>query len=317
MTQESAVSPEGFRSLDLADMIAMLETVGEPVDPRTGIDTESLRTRFPRLGEVAMTDLEVPGSREGLAARSYVDPTASPSGSALVWVHGGAFLGGHLDMPEANWVAMELASAGVPVLSIDYTKCIRGVHYPVPSDDVLSVWRFASANSLDLLGVAPDRLHVGGASAGATLTAGAVRRLADSDEPVPAGLLLVYPALHPDSTDPDALVDASSAPAIAFNYAGTPEALGDPAAFPGLGTGDGYPPALIVACELDGFLPSATHFADTLRSAGVDVALRVEIGADHGHIDEPADETAIRTITAMSEWLHRESAGRSGTTASG
>ena len=44
-------------------------------------------------------------------------------------------IGGHLDIPESNWVAHELASRGIPVLSVDYTKCLGGVHYPVPVDE--------------------------------------------------------------------------------------------------------------------------------------------------------------------------------------
>ena len=61
-----------------------------------------------------------------------------------MWVHGGAFMGGYLDMPESNWVALELAARGIPVFAVDYTKCLGDVHYPVPSDDVLAAWRHAA-----------------------------------------------------------------------------------------------------------------------------------------------------------------------------
>ena len=47
-------------------------------------------------------------------------------------------------------------------------------------------------------GVGPDAVLLGGASAGGNLTAGAVARLRDAGEPVPAGLVLVYPVVHPN-----------------------------------------------------------------------------------------------------------------------
>ncbi len=41
-------------------------------------------------------------------------------GARLVWAHGGGFVAGDLDMPEADWVARTLAARGVTVVSIDY-----------------------------------------------------------------------------------------------------------------------------------------------------------------------------------------------------
>ena len=88
-----------------------------------------------------MSDLIVESPHGPQPARVYRDETATPTGRALVWVHGGAFIGGYLDMPESNWVALELAARGIPVFAVDYTKCLGDVHYPVPSDDVLAAWR--------------------------------------------------------------------------------------------------------------------------------------------------------------------------------
>ncbi len=115
-----------------------------------------------------------------------------------MWVHGGAFIGGNLDMPESNWVARELAARGIPVVAVDYTKCLGEVHYPVPSDDVLAAWRHVRDAAVELLGVPAEQVALGGASAGGTLTAGAVTRLRDAGEPLPAALVLVYPLVHPN-----------------------------------------------------------------------------------------------------------------------
>jgi acetyl esterase len=223
---------------------------------------------------------------------------------ALVWAHGGAFLGGHLDMPESHWVALELAAAGIPVMSIDYTKCRGMDHFPAPVDDVEAGWQFACERSEELLGVPAERLVLGGASAGATLVASAVRRRIDRDRAVPGGLVLVYPALHPDPARPDAVPDPSSGfLEFSLNYAGSPEALTDAQAFPGLGSGEGFPPSLIVACEHDVFVASADSFAATLREAGVPTEFRIEADADHGHINDPSSVPARRTLDAIRAWL--------------
>ena len=53
--------------------------------------------------------------------RVRVYPANEPSGAALVWLHGGAFMFGTIDMPEADQVARDLAARGIPVVSVDYT----------------------------------------------------------------------------------------------------------------------------------------------------------------------------------------------------
>lgn len=293
-----------IRTLPLPEALRRLREHGEPVDPRPDIDTESLRRRFPRLAQVKTTDLTVETPHGPQPARAYRDDTAEPVGRALVWVHGGAFIGGYLDMPESNWVALELAARGIPVLAIDYVKCLGDVHFPAPSDDVLAAWRFARSHAAELLGVEADALLLGGASAGGNLAAGAVARLRDGREPMPDGMVLVYPALHPDGAHPDSLPNPDSAALqLSLNFAGGPDGLHDPHAFPGLGNPAGYPPTLVVVCELDGLRPSGEAFARRLSEAGSDATLYVEAGADHAHLNEPADPTAARTIEVMSGWI--------------
>lgn len=303
------VTSADFRHLTIEQMLGRLEEHGEPVDPRPDIDTDSLRRRFPHVAAVQLTEVTILGPHgRALPARTYVDPMVQSTGTGLVWAHGGAFFGGHLDMPEANWVALELAAAGIPVLSIDYTKCLRGVHYPIPSDDVLAAWSFACQNSETLLGVTPGRLVLGGASAGATLAASAARRLGrEPHAHPPAGLVLVYPALHPDSINPDSPIGEVGRHdlGISINYAGSHDALSDPDIFPGMGSGTGFPDTLIIACEFDGMRPSAERFVETLLEAGVNVGYRLESDSDHGHIDEPGHAGALRTIASMSAWILR------------
>lgn len=309
MSETEALEPDvaglpDFRRLPVPDAIRWLAVHGEPADPRPDIDTASLVRRFPHLASVSTTDHTVDGPHGPVPIRVYRDPAAAPTGRALVWVHGGAFIGGHLDMPESNWVARELAARGVPVVSVDYAKCLGDVHYPVPSDDVLAAWRHVRESAAELAGVAPESFALGGASAGGTLTSSAVVRMRDAGEPLPAGLVLVYPVVHPNGPAASADVDLSSPHGqLALNFAGSAGALADPQAFAGLGDGRGFPPTLIVVCERDDLRPSGEAFAATLAAAAVDVQLRVEADAGHGHIDHPGDGGALRTIGAIAGWI--------------
>lgn len=104
-----------------------------------------------------------------------VYPATNPNGSGLVWAHGGGFAFGDIDMPEADFVARTLAAAGTVVVSVDYRLATDGIHFPVPLDDVVAAWEWASKRRGEL-GI--DRLAIGGASAGGNLAAAAALRLA-------------------------------------------------------------------------------------------------------------------------------------------
>ncbi len=158
MTETPTDAAFDIRSLPFPEALRWLRENGEPAEPRPDVDTASLRRRFPRLADVTVTDVVVTSPHGPQPARVYRDETATASGRALVWVHGGAFIGGYLDMPESNWVALELAARGIPVFAVDYTKCLGDVHYPVPSDDVLAAWKHARAHAVELLGVRRTRL---------------------------------------------------------------------------------------------------------------------------------------------------------------
>jgi len=303
------VEAPDFRRMPIADAVRWLAEHGEPADPRTDIDTASLKRRFPHLAAVETADVRIDGPHGRLVpARLYRDAAAPASGRALVWVHGGAFIGGHLDMPEANWVALELAARGIPVLSVDYVKCLGDVHFPEPTDEVRTAWHHARAHAGELFGVDAEAVLLGGASAGGNLTAGAVAQLQDAGEPVPAGLILVYPAVHPNGPEASADVDlASPHGQLASNFAGSEEALRDPQAFAALGRVDVFPSTFVVVCEKDDLRPSGEAFARQLEDAGIEVELHLEAAAGHGHINEPSDPTALLTVEAIADWIRRRS----------
>ena len=129
--------------------------------------------------------LTVDGPHGPVPVRVYepADGDSRRSGRpALLWLHGGAFMFGDLDMPEADRTGREVCTrAGAVVVSVDYRRAVGGVHHPVPLDDCVAATRWLRDSAAGL-GVDPGRIHLGGASAGGNLaTATALRLLGKND----------------------------------------------------------------------------------------------------------------------------------------
>ncbi|WP_165310707.1 alpha/beta hydrolase fold domain-containing protein [Microbacterium protaetiae] len=288
---------------------------GEPADSRPDVDTASLQRRFAHLAPVAVTDVPVSGPHGAVPARLYRDP-AQPARNAFVWVHGGAFFGGTLDMPESNWVGLELAAHGIPTLAVDYRKALRGVRHPVPIDDVQAAWEHATGNAEALFGAASDRVHLGGASAGGAIVAGVSLRLRDDGGRMPASLVLAYPLMHPDLPPNTAATKELMAKmparlrfhpsvvhALAKHYAGR-AGLRDPYAFAGVAKDlRGLPPTYILVAAIDDLRSSGDMFARQLRDASVRVELFAERSATHGYLNHPEANSAQRSLTRIRAWI--------------
>ncbi|WP_159056311.1 alpha/beta hydrolase [Streptomyces sp. DSM 15324] len=296
------------------EFVALLEGLGPAaervMDQHNPID---LVARFPELATVTVRHLRL--GPAGVPARVYRHPD-KPVVSALVWVHGGAYVSGSLDMHESHWVGLALAARGIPVLALDYRKALHGVRYPVPRDDVLAGWHWAVENSTDALGTTADTLHLGGASAGGNLVATATRHLLDQKQPTPRTLILAYASLHSGIPDWDpaelaAIREATDGTSFEphwlteknLHYAG-PDHMNDPAAFAGLGDPlPGHPPTLFLDCENDTVRPSADLFARQLTDAGLPCERHLLTGASHGSLDRPESPDGQEALEVLAKWI--------------
>lgn len=285
-----------------------------PIDPviaaRLGSVTdevplgEALRdlTARYRMPEVKIEERTIDGPRGPIRVRLYRPIGAGSARRGLLWLHGGGWARGDLDMPEAHAVAAELtADPGVVVASVDYRLAAENSRYPVPLDDVHTSWRWFT-NATAELGTDPGRLAIGGCSAGANLAAGAAVRARDEADAVPSDLLLVYPFLHfpvpasPDDLTADlfALPDrlrftAETVLSLTHGYVGRVSDI--PAhAMPGNGVVDGLPPTHIVLSEIDELRASGELFARQLRERGIPVTTMLARGMPHGHLNVPPVE---------------------------
>ena len=253
--------------------------------------------------DVAVRTVDVPGPNGPVPVRIYGAPARGAAGGApaLVWLHGGGFAGGGLDMREADQLAREVAArSGGIVLSVDYRLARDGVHFPVPHEDVLAAWLWAVEHAAEL-GADPRALCLGGASAGGNPAVGAALYLKDSGRQMPAKLVLAYPFLHaelPASGDPEAARMAGLPPILRFtaddcramveNYIGGPILMASSYAMPGHADPAGLPPAAVLVSEYDDLRGSAEMFIEGLRAAGIPVECRLEPGATHGYLNHSA-----------------------------
>lgn len=264
------------------------------------------------VGTVDVMDDVLPGPHGPVPIRRYrpQEPAAAPT---LVWLHGGGFFRGDLDLPESDAVARALSARGIPVVTVDYRLGpLPGMPWigrtgprarrraPHARDEVVAVLHA-------LAGERPVGLVLGGASAGACLAASAVI------EPPPlVGLVLAYgffharlprdPAVqrlvrgHRRVTHAPLLLDAANR-----TYAG-PLGAG---AFPATKDLGRFPRTLMVDAERDTMRASADRFTRELGAAGVDLERHVLPESRHAFLNRPGSSDFARAVDLIASWVVR------------
>ncbi|MFF3500190.1 alpha/beta hydrolase fold domain-containing protein [Streptomyces sp. NPDC003247] len=262
------------------------------------------------LPDVSVEDLVVPGPHGEVPVRVYA-PRDEPR-RALLWLHGGGFAAGDLDMPEAHTVSAELAArAGALVVSVGYRLAVDGIRHPVPVDDAHAAWLWLHGP-----GQVRGPVALGGASAGAALALSTAIRLRDRHEPRPDTLLLAYPFAHfptPALDDETAAAmrelpsllrfTTESIEGMVRNYVGRLTDL--PAdAMPGAANLDDLPPTGVVLSEFDDLRPSGELLARQLDERGVPVRTYLAAGMTHGHLNRgPSLKEVDRSLDFFASFL--------------
>ncbi|KTR04646.1 alpha/beta hydrolase [Curtobacterium luteum] len=239
------------------------------------------------------------------------------SGSAvtLVWLHGGGFFRGDLDLPESHAVATELAARGIDVIAVDYRLApLPGLpfvgrrgprgrrRHPAAADEVRAV--------LDAVrDEVSGRLLLGGASAGACIAAAVTRTLPTGARP--DGLFLAYGFFHA-LTPRDAAVTRTVRghrrlthhPALLDRANRNLVGRGAPTdtAFPGGQDLSGFPPVLMVDADHDTMRSSGDLFAAELRSAGADIERHVLPDARHAFLNRPRTPDSDAALDLVTAW---------------
>lgn len=234
--------------------------------------------RGPQI-HVTVSDLSIPGPAGTIPVRHYRPMTAEPA-PLLVFYHGGGFTIGDLDTHDAL-CRLTCRDADVHVLSVDYRLAPE---HPAPAavDDAYAAFRWAAEHGGDL-GAIPDKIAVGGDSAGGNLAA-VVSRLAREDgATLPALQWLLYPITNFTAQTRSLTLFADGFVLTKHDmdwfHAGYLDGSGvdpsDPRVSPLLADDlSGLPPALIATAGFDPLRDEGEQYAAALRAAGTAVDSR-------------------------------------------
>lgn len=225
---------------------------------------------------VEVENLTIPGPAGPIPARHYRPPD-SQGAPLLVYIHGGGFVIADLDVYDG--VCRLIArDAGVHVLSVDY-RLAPEHKAPAALDDSYAAYRWAVVHAADL-GADPNRVAVGGDSAGGNLAAGVCLRARDDNALAPFLQLLIYPMVDATgSTRSEKLFRSGfflTERDIAWfvdNYlGGSGLEPTDPRVSPRFAEDlSGLPLALVVTAGFDPLRDQGDDYAKALRDAGVPV----------------------------------------------
>jgi acetyl esterase len=288
----------GGRELTVDEMRNVAEQVREP-----------WRRGGPRMART--TEEQGPTPAGAVRIRVH-DPGGAGPRPALVYMHGGGWTLFSLDTHDR--IMREYAArSGCVVVGVDYALSPEA-RFPVALVQVVGVVRWLRSHG-SALGVDPDRLALGGDSAGGNLSicAALVLRDAGQRDAVKA-LLLIYPAVDSVCSEeslrrfggPGAVLTGEEIHSFWRNYGGGTSLRDNPLACPIRARLEGLPPVCMTIAGCDLLAEQGLEMAVRLRAAGVAVEETVYAGATHSFIEALSiSPLAERAVADGARWLHR------------
>ena len=199
---------KGYRKLDpgFQYLMKIMENIGAKLD--TSKPAAELRKEFEeRRGllllslpsGVRITDHVVKSNGAEIKVREYSPESIGSIYPAVVYFHGGGWVFGSIESHEAftGFLAKELKAK---VFSVDY-RLAPEHPYPIPLADCEAAFNWVKENSSDL-GINPNRVSIGGDSAGGNLAASLCVKRKQEELSMPKAQLLIYPVtdltlIHP------------------------------------------------------------------------------------------------------------------------
>jgi len=234
--------------------------------------------------EVASVSEHAYGDDPEQRLRVYV-PELADSMPVLVYLHGGGFVGGGLDVVDEP--VRDLAvRTGAIVVAATYRRAPEH-RFPAAHDDAWAALRW-TVEHIAAHGGDPERIGLAGDSAGGNLAAGtALRAVRDGIDL--AALLLVYPlvnaTIQTGSREQFASGYVISLDDLAWfgeQYVADARDVTDPRLALDTAELAGLPPTLVITNECDALRDEAELLADRMRQAGVEATVRRFDGLAHG-----------------------------------
>jgi acetyl esterase/lipase len=286
MTSRHLVDPELLPALDQFPTLVLDRASLPAIRTRLG-QSMAMLPLAEALGAVEMAEHHVPGlvGAPDIRVLAYTPPGAGGRRPAYLHMHGGGYVLGKPDTMDAALRQLAV-DAGCIVVSVDY-RLAPETPAPGAVEDCYAalLWLHDTAG---LRGVDPDRIAIGGESAGGGLAASLAMLARDRGQVTPVLQLLTYPMLD-DRTggaghaNPYTGEFVWTAGTNQFGWRALMGATPSPYAVPARATSlTGLPPACITVGALDLFLEEDVDYAKRLSQAGVPTELHVYPGAYHG-----------------------------------
>ena len=234
-------------------------------------------------------DRTIPGPAGEIPVRIYAPatPDEEPQLPVLVYFHGGGFVIGDIDTHDGPCRALA-QGAGCMVVSVDYRLAPENP-FPAAPEDCYAATAWVAENAAEI-GADPNRVAVGGDSAGGNLAAVVALMSRDRQGPALCHQLLVYPvtdyAFDTDSYRENADGYMLTLPMMEWfwnHYLSDPAQGGDELASPlRAAVLAGLPPATVITAEFDPLRDEGEAYARRLESAGIESRLTRYDGVFHG-----------------------------------
>jgi acetyl esterase/lipase len=239
---------------------------------------------------VVSLDRKIPGlpGEPELTIRFYEAEKRVGSTPALLWIHGGGYVVGDVELDDL--LCRQLALAGeCAVTQVNY-RLAPEYPYPVPLEDCYTTIKWM-VNQADELNIDRSRICVGGASAGGGLSAGLALLARDRGEIQLAWQLLLYPMIDDRNTElpgenlPETLIWTRNNNHYGWRaYLGHEPGSKDVEPYAAAARADnleGLAPAFIGTGDLDLFAEESLEYAKKLVAAGVPTEVHMYPGAPH------------------------------------